>query len=1034
MTDPMDEKIDLLEQGKESETGKEQGKDEKEEKGEKEEKAVESLEAEPEEEPIAIVGIGASAGGLEALEQFFTHMPANSRMAFVIISHQDPAQTSLLPEILQRYTEMQVVEVEEDGVQARQNTVYTKPSGSDLTILHGRLIPLRPARVSGTKTTIDIFFRNLAEDQDGKAVGIVLSGMGNDGTLGIRALKEYMGVAMAQEPSTAKFGSMPQSAIATGIVDYIAAADELPKRLIDYVTTRSLLTRGRVLQTHTPAPENALARIFALIRARTSQDFSQYKRSTIMRRIERRMGLHQLTRMDDYIRYLQENPSEIEILAKEMLIGVTQFFRNPSAWEHLKPVLLGLIQSKPEGSMLRAWIVGCSTGEEAYTMAIVLQECLESLSKVGGIQFQIFATDTDKEAIEIARIGKYPANIEVDISPVRLERFFIKEGANYQISQHLREKVIFAPHNVIRDPPFKRLDVLSCRNLLIYLSVELQKKLIPLFHYSLNPDGILFLGTAESIVGQRELFTALDSKCKIFQRSDALVHDAAVELPAVFATPSVGESSVPTQAIARGPSITEIAQEQLLETYAPPAVIVTENGDIVYFHGRTGKYLEPSPGKANLNVFAMAREGLRYSILSALRTASKDKHEVVSEELVGAENGPKRVQLTVRPIPKHLRMADLFMVTFEEIPERSPSEVKPEEEPGKEAPLKDVRVADLENEPIETKAHLQHLAEEMQSSQEELTSMNEELQSANEELQSTNEELTTSKEELQSMNEEMLTVNAELQAKIDELTLNQDDMRNLLQSTRIPVLFLDKNLHVRRFTKEAKQVVHLIDNDIGRPITDLRLNLLDESFTGDLQRVLDTLQSREKQVMTTDGKWFQMRVLPYRTFENRIDGLVATFNDITGIKQLELSIQDARNYAESIIATVLEPLLVLNADLQVASANRSFYTTFNVTQEEIEGKLLYSIGNGLWDLPQLRQLLNDILENGTGFEGYRIEHDFPTIGHRIMMLNARRIHSDSGPELILLAIEDITNLSSNALLPPCALPEKEPEVAKDAKR
>jgi two-component system CheB/CheR fusion protein len=996
----------LSDSASEKETLPEQDQEAKEE-----EKAGKSQAVAVDESPLAVVGIGASAGGLEALKEFFTHTPADSKMAFVVVSHQDPAQTSLLPEILQRYTEMSVVEVGEDGVEVRQNTVYTKPSDFDIAILRGRLILLKPARSGATETTIDLFFRHLADDQDGKAVGIILSGMGNDGTLGIRALKEYTGMAMAQETSTAKFGSMPQSAIATGLVDYIAPAEDLPLRLMDYVKTRSLLWQEKTLKKEIPVQENTLAKVFALIRSRTSQDFSQYKRSTVMRRIERRMGLHQLTRMDDYVRYLQDNPPEIEILAKEMLIGVTQFFRDPAAWERLKPAISELIQSKPTDGLLRIWTAGCSTGEEAYTMAIVLQESLELLGKVGEIQFQIFATDTDREAIDIARVGRYPANIEVDVSPRRLERFFTKENGTYQISQRMRENVIFASHNIIRDPPFTRLDVLSCRNLLIYLSLELQKKLIPLFHYALNPGGILFLGTAESIVGQKDLFGTLDGKCKIFQKSEVLGHDGPNELPAVFGVPlSAREPQASLQALARRPSITEIAQEQLLERYAPPAVIVTANGDIVYFHGRTGKYLEPSPGKANLNVFAMAREGLRYFILTALRTASKERREVTEEELVGADGGsrPKRVKLTVQPIPKRPMMTELFMVTFVDLPDEIPRQTQASE-PGGEVALPEMRNAELERELIDSKALLQHQAEEMQSSQEELTSMNEELQSANEELQSTNEELTTSKEELQSMNEEMLTVNAELHAKIEELTNNQDDMRNLLQSTRIPVLFLDKDLRVRRFTEEAKQLVPLIDNDVGRPITDLKMDLLDESFAGDLHVVLDTLQSREKQVKTTEGKWFQMRILPYRTSENRIDGLVITFSDITAIKKLELSIQDARNYAESIISTVLEPLVVLNEDLRVVSANRSFYRDFHVAPQETEGRLLYSIGKGQWDLPELHSLLGDVLEKNREFEGYKLEQDFPDIGHRIMLLNARRIQSDFQPELILLAIEDVTH-------------------------
>ncbi|HWQ18736.1 MAG TPA: CheR family methyltransferase [Methanotrichaceae archaeon] len=966
----------------------------------------EGLLAEPGEPPLAVVGIGASAGGLEALEEFFSHMPPDSGMAFAVVQHQDPTQASLLPEILQRYTQMPVVEITEGGVKAQPNIVYTKPSDFDLAIVQGSFTLLKPvAEAKGRgKMSIDIFFRHLADDQDGKAVCIVLSGMGHDGTLGIRALKERMGMAMAQEPTTAKFGDMPQSAIATGLVDYVAPAGDLPGMLIDYVRTRSLLSQARIPHVQDPIPESALARIFAMIRSRTGQDFSQYKRSTIMRRTERRMGLHQITRLEDYIRYLSENPQETEILAKEMLIGVTQFFRDPMAWERLKGSLLELIRSKPGGSMLRVWVVGCSTGEEAYSMAMLLQECLDTLRRTGEIQFQIFATDTDADAIDLARVGRYPANIEVDVSPALLERFFIKEDGTYQVSQALRETVIFATHNVIRDPPFSRLDVLSCRNLLIYLSPEMQKRLISLFHYALNPDGILFLGTAESINTYRELFSTLDAKCKIFQSRDASYGPGGI--PEVFAaSPFVHEVRPYQPRAAKATSITTIAQDQLLERYAPPAVVVTENGDIVYFHGRTGKYLEPSPGKANLNIFAMAREGLRYSIISALRTARGDRRDVASEELVQTDGSRRRVRLTVQPVPKRLGMADLYLVTFEEVPEQSP---RPEVLPG-EAHPPDIGIADLERELIDARAQIQHMAEEMQSSQEEMTSMNEELQSANEELQSTNEELTTSKEELQSMNEEMQTVNSELQAKIEEFVNNQDDMQNLLQSTRIPILFLDADLRVRRFTDDTSQIVHLIDSDIGRPITDFKVNFQDELFPRDLREVLNTLQLKEKEVMTRDGRWFQMRIRPYRTSENQIKGLVVTFNDITAVKQLELFLRDARNYAENIIATIQEPLVVLDPDLRIVSANRSFYETFQAKPEETVGMPLYAIGNSQWDIPQLRKLLEDNLINRIAFKGYVIEHDFPSIGHRVMLLNARKVRSDIRPDLMLLAIEDITN-------------------------
>jgi two-component system CheB/CheR fusion protein len=975
-------------------------------------KGTQRLPAEPEPEPdsspLAFVGIGASAGGLEALEEFFRHMPAKSGMAFAIVQHQDPDQPSLLPEILQRYTQMPVREVEENGMLARPDTVYIKPPGTDLSILKGTFILLKPTTTFGAKTSIDTFLRHLAEDQDGKAVGIILSGMGSDGTLGIRALKERTGMVMAQEPASAKFASMPQSAIATGLVDYIAPPMELSRLLCEYVEVNMQLRERHACVT--PILENSLAKIFVLIRSRTGQDFALYKRSTIIRRIERRMGLHQLTLMNDYIRYLQENPSEVEILSKELLIGVTRFFRDPGAWDALlEKALPELISTRPAGSLLRIWVVGCSTGEEAYSMAIVLQEYLENLGRNGEIQFQIFATDTERESIDIARQGRYPMNIEADVSVTRLERFFIEENGTYRIRPHLRECIVFAPQNIIRDPPYTHLDIISCRNLFIYLSPELQRKLVTLFHYALNSGGILFLGSAESIGGYSDLFSTLEGNWRIFQRRDVPSRAGPNDLPSVFSARSdAHEIREASSATARGQSLTSIVQHQLLEMYAPPAVIITEDGDIVYFHGRTGKYLEPLPGKANLNIFAMAREGLRYALVSLLRTAAAEKRKVVAENVaMPKEDGTLHVRLTVQPISKHSGRADIYLVVFEEVALPKPPQIQLEK-PGADVSLQDNRFEELQRDLTNARAELERAAEQRQSSHEEMTSMNEELQSINEELQSTNEELTTSKEELQSLNEELLTVNAELQSKIEAFSQSHDDMRNLLRTTKIPMLFLDSNLRVRRFTDVIKPIISLISNDVGRSITDLKVNLSGESFVNDVREVLDTLQFKERQVETVDGKWFQMRVMPYRTSENRINGVAVTFNDISTIKELEKSLQDAKSYAQNIVETVSEPLIVLNSGMRVVSANRTFYETFQVTPQETEGKLIYALGNNQWDIVGLHQLLEDILPKNAVFASYDVEHDFPKIGRRIMRLNARRIIS-SKEDLILLAVEDITN-------------------------
>ncbi|MDV2482836.1 PAS domain-containing protein [Methanoculleus sp. Wushi-C6] len=948
----------------------------------------------------AIVGIGASAGGLEALEQFFTHMPADTGMAFVLVTHMDPNQKGMLPELIQRVTEMPVMWAE-DGMAVAPNAVYVKPANADLAILHGTLNLLEPVATRMSRTPIDLFFRYLAEDQDGRAVGIVLSGMGHDGTQGVRAIKEKLGAVLVQEPTSASYSSMPENAIATGLADYVAPAAELPRLLTTYIRSADTIAREPAAPTRTMV--DGLKKVFILIRTRTGQDFSMYKQNTIRRRIERRMGLHQLTRIEDYVRYLQENPQETEILAKELLIGVTRFFRDPDAWQALQEKKIrDLVRSAPEGSVIRVWVAGCSTGEEAYTMAIVLRECLDAQDRHGEIRYQIFATDLDEEAIEVARHGRYVASIAADVSPERLERYFVREDEHYRIRQEIRETIVFAQQNIITAPPFIHLDILCCRNLLIYLSGELQEKLIPVFHYALKPGGVLFLGTAETIGSYGELFITVDSRQKIFRRREtsAPIIDR-INIPATSTLPA-GTAGIRE----RHPTpVDELAPRALLERFAPPAVIVNENGDILYIHGKTGKYLEPSPGRANLNIHAMVREGLGYPLITALRSARQEKKGAVTEPISVKTNGDlQKIRLTVEPIERSGRAEDLFLVAFEDVEEAETKQAR-------EVPVEvrdDVRCAELERDLTVTREQLRSTIEEMQASQEVERSMNEELQSMNEELQSTNEELTTSKEELQSLNEELLTVNSELQTKIDELSTTTDDLQNLLRGTGIPMLFLDSNLRVRRFTRAVTGIISLRSTDLDRPVTDLAVSLRNESLIGDVREVLDTLLPLEKQVQTVGGQWFQMRILPYRTASNQIDGVVITFVEITQIKELERSLRDARTYAEKIIETIREPLVVLDVDLRVVSANRSFYRTFRVTPGETEGRLLYTLGSGQWDLSDLRRLLEEILPEKVRFEGFEVTYDFPEIGQKKMRLNARRIASETGPDLILLAIEDVT--------------------------
>jgi len=957
---------------------------------------------EPEPKPTHVVGIGGSAGGLEAFEEFFSHMPPDSGMAFVVIQHMDPVHKAMLSELIQRTTRMKVATIE-SGTKVEPNCVYVIPPNADIAIVDGALQLTQPSAPRGLWLPIDFFLRTLAEDQEEKAVAVILSGMGTDGTLGLKAIKEKLGMTMAQDVDSAKFAGMPRSAIEAGLVDYVGPADRLPEMLVDYASHKmEIPTRARGVSEKTAT---AMQKILTVLRQRTGHDFSLYKRETLMRRIKRRMSVHLLDKMNDYLKFLTEHKDEIDHLFKELLIGVTNFFRNPEAYDALKEQMLAYLAKDggPERS-IRAWVVGCSTGEEAYSIAIVLKECVESVAPGGGIDIQIFATDIDKDAIEVARRGVYDTNITMDVTPERIQKFFVKDEDKYRLRKDIREMIIFAPHSVIADPPFTKMDLVCCRNLLIYFSSELQKKVLPVLHYSLKPGGILFLGTSETVSGFTDLFASVDGKWRIFRRKELPTkHYPALDFPS--ARPQVGEVRAPRHEEVEV-SVSDLAQRILMQDYTPPAVLINEDGAVLFVNGRTGKYLEPSPGKAEMNIYSMAREGLRYELAGAVRKAFTERVEVTVKRIRVKTNGDEQtINLTVKPINKPDPMRHVALVTFEDVMPmkraRRPAQGEPEAE---KAP----RVAELEQELVYTKERLQTTIEEMEASQEELQATNEELQSANEELQSTNEELTTSKEELQSLNEELVTVNAELQSKVDELSYANSDMHNLLNSTQIATVFLDRGLAIRRFTPPATKIIKMIESDIGRPITDLVQNLRYDRLHEDVTEVLDTLTLKEVPVQTKDGEWFLMRVLPYRTGDNVIDGVVMTFSDITTLKHLE-ALNESGRLATGVMGTVRESLLVLDADLSVVAANRSFYRVFQTTERATVGTKLYELGDGQWDIPALRELLDNILPQTSEFEDFVVEHDFPKVGHKKMLLNARRLMAVEGEQpLILLAMDDVT--------------------------
>ncbi len=827
-------------------------------------------------EAFPIVGMGASAGGLEALTAFFKNLPPENHMAFILALHLDPGHSSLMPELLRRHTSMEVVEAQ-DGVVVEPGRVYVIPPNKDMSVVGKTLQINPPAEVQRVRMPIDIFFRSLAEDQGEKAVSIILSGTGTDGTLGMRAIHGAGGMCMVQDPETARYDGMPRSAVATGLADFVLPVEKLPEQLVSYVSQNYPKKPGRILFMGDTSL-TSVQRILAILRVRTGHDFSHYKKTTILRRIERRMSIHQITNSAGYVQFIQEHPEEIQVLFRELLIRVTSFFRDPDAFSVLqKKILPDLIATKPDTYTIRVWVPGCGTGEEAYSIAILLRECMQEANL--DFKVQIFGTDIDEESIAHARTGLYPANISLDVSAPRLKRYFIKEETGFRIRNEIREWMVFAIQNVISDAPFTKLDLVSCRNLLIYLDSELQGKLIPMFHYSLRPNGFLFLGSSETVGTFGDLFSTLDRKWKIFRRREAPSPYHAGGFMGFGAGGPGAQRPAEEPAQAKQISFPEIAHKVLLENFAPPSVIVNERGDILYVHGQTGKFLEPSQGRPSMNVLDMAREGMKVQVRAALHRAAAKHEDVVMKSLqVKTNGGVQPTDVTVRPIHATEAEQNIFIVVFEEA-ERA----RKESRKGKELTGKGftARVKELERELYYTRENLQATIEELQASNEELKSTNEEFQSTNEEFQSTNEELETSKEELQSVNEELITVNTELQSKIEQLTAAENDMKNILDSINTGIVFLDEHLRIKRFNAEASKVINLIPTDVGRPLAHISSNIRYESLTEDAEKVIDTLVYREVRVETKDGRPYFMRINPYRTMGNVIAGVVITFMEMT---------------------------------------------------------------------------------------------------------------------------------------------------------
>ncbi|NHZ79642.1 PAS domain-containing protein [Massilia sp. CCM 8695] len=910
----------------------------------------------------AIVGIGASAGGLEALELFLSGVPAASGMAFIVVQHLDPEHKAMMVELLQRGTTLPVVEIS-DRLRVEPNHMYVIPPNRDLSILHGVLHLFEPAEPRGLRLPIDYFLRSLAADQQANSIAVILSGMGSDGSLGSRAIKESGGAVFVQDPESAKFDGMPRSAIDAGLADVIAPADELASRILAYRRHAPLLVSPPELSL-SDADGSALEKIVVILRAQSGHDFSFYKKSTLYRRIERRMGLHQLASIADYVRYVRDNIHEAQLLFKELLIGVTSFFRDTPVWEQIEadvfPALLAGPPPRPPGGggpppggpaqdriggaegspppppppggatapaprlppragapPPRPPVGGgppaCSTGEEAYSLAIAFRDTLERLKPEARFTLQIFATDLDSDAIDRARAGEFPGTIASDVSEARLRRYFIQHNGGFRVCKEIREMVTFAPQNLVMDPPFTKLDLLTCRNLLIYLEADLQKKLLPLFHYSLRPGGLLVLGSAETVGAASDLFAAWPGKTRIYQRRESSPRTELVDFPAsIYGRSRKGLAApVPAAGAAQSgsASVQTLIDSLLQQRFSPAAVLTTDKGDIIYISGKTGKYLEPAVGKANLNIFAMAREGLSGALNEVFARVVREQGSQVLKGLrVGGNDGALMVNVEVHSLQEPAPLSGMVLIVFSDQPAARAKPPRKGQLAGAEAERMDAMAQEMQ----QSRGELQRAREEMQTSQEELKSTNEELQSTNEELQSTNEELTTSKEEMQSMNEELQTVNHELSAKLDELSQASDDMKNLLNSTDIATLFLDEQMCIRRFTNRITGIFKLIPGDAGRPITDLVSTLNYPALAEDAREVLSSLVFREVQVSALDGRWFTVRIMPYRTQDNRIDGVVITFIDISSSKTLEraLRLSDERFR----IAIEHAPLTVFSQD------------------------------------------------------------------------------------------------------------------------
>jgi two-component system, chemotaxis family, CheB/CheR fusion protein len=962
-------------------------------------------------ELFPVVGIGASAGGLEAFIELLSHLPIDTGMAFVIIQHMSPAQESLLSEILGRSTEMPVHEVA-DGMAVAPNQVYVIPPNVSMTIESGMLNLTPRARGRGMFMSVDTFLLSLAAERGNKAIGVVLSGGDGDGSRGLEAIKAAGGITFAQCEGSAQVRNMPKSAVATGQVDFILTPGKIAQKIAEisrhpYIADRPAIES--VQSENLIENKDTIAIIYNLLRSVTGVDFTHYKQTTLKRRMQRRMLLYKLERIEDYAQYLQNTPTEVTALYHDLLIYVTSFFRDPESFDTLSSkVFPEIVKDKSPKTPIRIWIAGCSTGEEAYSIAICLLEFLAERSM--NLPIQIYATDISESAIAQARSGFYTVSQVADVSPERLHRFFVQVEGGYQIAKQVRELCVFARQNLISDPPFSRMDLISCRNVLIYLGSSLQKKLLPMFHYGLRSEGFLLLGTSETIGDFSELFTLFDKKHKIYAKKP-LSHWLSIDLTATNYPLTVINPPLLVTENWNDLEMEKEADRIVLNQYAPVGVVINTTSEILQFRGQTSAYLAPAPGKASFNLLKMAKEGLRVELRAAIKQAKQQQLPIERTGLQITEGDRiRQVKINVIPFPAGAVAKDYFLVLFQDEPPipTIPEAVDDDRVNSDPKTIESQEIARLQQELKTTKEYLQSIVLEHQAANQDLRAANEEILSSNEELQSMNEELETAKEEIQATNEELNTINDELQRRNVESTHVSNDLQNLLSSINIPILMLGGDLRIRRFTPAVEGIFNLISTDVGRALSDITHKLNVPDLEEQILEVIRTLNLKAQEVQDRDGRWYDLRIRPYRTIDNKIDGAVLVLVDINELKQSAQHLMESKNYAETIVETVREPLLVLDLNLRAITANRAFYETFQVMPVQTEHRSIFELGNGQWNMPQLRSLLEAMMAESDRFQDFEVEQDFEQIGHKIMRLNARKMPPIGDRQMILLAIEDIT--------------------------